>query len=169
MALCWVSSPLGFLQGGYSGQKYVHKHKRNKKKQTIQYEYPSHQCKDPNFRRVEERGAVIGFLTGLAFVAWIGWDFSLKTFPHQSFPQDFPSSKHSLCPTFGSGGMFPSRLSLFKTFFFLFQEFKADKFWKGLEVPSLHQWSFQYQPPIAQFYQVCLNTKYLIYVRRILS
>ena len=39
----------------------------------------------PNFRRVEERGAVIGFLTGLAFVAWIGWDvlsiFSLiKTF-----------------------------------------------------------------------------------------
>ena len=26
-----------------------------------------------NFRRVEERGAIVGFLTGLAFVAWIGY------------------------------------------------------------------------------------------------
>ena len=27
----------------------------------------------PTSRRVEERGAIFGFLTGLAFVAWIGF------------------------------------------------------------------------------------------------
>ena len=41
-------------------------------------------------RRVEERGAIFGFLTGLAFVAWIGY-FSLLLFI-QSVPFLFRSS-----------------------------------------------------------------------------
>ena len=70
---------------------------------------------------------------------WIGWDISLKTFPHQNIP------------------------------FFLFQEVKADKSWKGLEVPNLHLWSCQYQPPIAQSHQVCLDITLLIGVKRTTS
>ena len=154
-ALCWVSSPLGFLQGGSSGQKYVHKHKKSKQSNL----------------RIHHINAKIQTLGEL-----------------KSEEQLSDSSLDShLLP--GLGGIFPSRLSLIKTFFlssqkvgwdfcfpqyfpssrpsfFLFQEVKADKFWKGLEVPSLHQWSCQYQPPIAQSHQVCLIITLLIAVTR---
>ena len=62
MDLFWGFLPWGFLPGDENTNGI----RNDNNKQT-------------NFRRVEERGAIVGFLTGLAFVAWIGYFSFLAT------------------------------------------------------------------------------------------
>ena len=102
MALCWVSSPLGFLQGGSSGQKYVHKHKKSKqsnlrihhinaKIQTIGQLKSEGRLSDSSLDSHLSPGLGGMFPSRLSLIKtfslshlWIGWGVSLKTFPFQN-------------------------------------------------------------------------------------